>query len=309
MRALFMGTPDFAVPSLQALLEAGIDVTGVITQPDRPAGRGRELAMSPVKRLALDRGLPVYQPAKIKDPEAVEYVRQAAPDVIVVVGYGQIIPASIFDLPRHGTINVHASLLPRYRGAAPVQWAIANGDTVTGVTTMRIETGLDTGDILLQREAPIGPEETASELSARLADIGADLLVETLKKLDAISPRKQDPALASYAPALKKEDGRIDWRMTALQIANRARGFDPWPGAYTTFRGELLHLRRVRAVDGPPGTPGALAVAGIVLRVACGSGWLELLEIQPEGRKRMTAREFINGRRPATGEILGEDKS
>ena len=318
-----MGTPEFATPALRAMLDSsmpdmsisdsGIQVLGVITQPDRPAGRGRQLLPSPVKRLALERGLAVYQPLKIRDPEALEYVRQAHPDVIVVVGYGQIIPRAVFDLPPLGTINVHASLLPRYRGAAPIQWAIANGDTVTGVTTMRIEAGLDTGDILLQRELSIGPDETSPQLASRLAEAGAELLIETLRGLQqgAITPRKQDASQATLAPILKKEDGRIDWNMSARQIFNRVRSFDPWPGAYTTFRGQLLHLRRVRISATIGGAPGAVVLDARGLRVACGPDEterdsLEILELQPEGKKRMSAQDFINGRMPKSGEILGE---
>ena len=303
-----MGTPEFATPALRAMLDAGVDVAAVITRPDRPAGRGQEPAASPVKRHAVERGLPLFQPAKIKDPEAVQYVQRLSPDVIVVVGYGQIIPPAVFEAPPLGAINVHASLLPKYRGAAPIQWAIANGETVTGVTTMRIEAGLDTGDTLLQREFPIGPEETAPELSARLAVAGAELLVETLRglKRGGVTPRRQNAAEATYAPILKKEDGRIDWNRSAREIANRVRGFDPWPGAYTTFRGQLLHLRRVRATEGPAAPPGTLAVDGPALRAATGQGWLAVLELQPEGKRRMTAAEFINGRRPQSGEILGE---
>ncbi len=324
VKALFMGTPEFATPALAALLDAGVEVAGVITQPDRPAGRGRQPAASPVKRLAAERGLAVFQPAKIKDPEAVEYVRRISPEVIVVVGYGQIIPRAVFELPRLGTINIHASLLPKYRGAAPIQWAIANGETVTGVTTMRIEAGFDTGDILLQREYRIGPEETAPQLSARLAAGGAELLLETLSRLEraTITPRRQDPAQASYAPILKKEDGRIDWTSSAPRIAGRVRGFDPWPGAYTTFRGQLLHLRKVSlpscdaarpregaAPEEPRVAPGTLAVEGRRLLVSCGRGWIELLELHPEGKNRVTAQEFISGRRPVAGEVLGEEKS
>lgn len=307
MRAVFLGTPEFAVPTLAAMLEAGVEVAGVVTQPDRPSGRGQAPAAPPVKRLALGRGLAVFQPLKIKAPEAVAWVQERQPEAIVVVGYGQIIPAAIFDFPRLGTVNVHASLLPKYRGAAPIQWAIANGETRTGVTTMRIEEGLDTGDILLQRETPIGSDETAPELSRRLAEAGAELLVETLRGLEAgtITPRKQNQAEATLAPLLKKEDGRINWARSAAAIRNQVRGFDPWPGAYTAFRGEFLHLRRVRVAGGPAGDPGRLEVDGRTLRVACGEGWLELLELQPEGKKRMTAQEFLNGRRPASGEKLG----
>jgi methionyl-tRNA formyltransferase len=307
VRALFMGTPAFAATSLAALLDAGVEVAGVITQPDRPAGRGQQPASSPVKKLALERGLPVFQPLRIKYPEAIAQVEALAPDVVVVVGYGQIIPRAIFGRPRLGSVNVHASLLPKYRGAAPIQWAIANGETVTGVTIMQIDEGLDTGDLLAERQAPIGPEETAPKLGERLAHLGADLLVETLPALEAgrITPRPQDPALATYAPVLKKEDGRVDWHLDARQIANRIRGFDPWPGGYTAFRGHLLHLRRVRPAEGPAAEPGTLAVEGRTLRAACGRGWLELLDLQPEGKKRMTAPEFINGRQPASGEKLG----
>lgn len=303
-----MGTPEFAVPSLEALLAAGMEVAAVVTQPDRPAGRGHESSASPVKRLAVERGLPVWQPLKIKAPEAVAQVVGARADAIAVVGYGQLIPASIFDSPALGTINVHASLLPRYRGAAPVQWAIANGEHVTGVTTMRIEAGLDTGDILLQQAVEIGADETAPELGGRLAAIGASLLVETLRGLErgAITARKQDPALATYAPLLKKHDGRADWTLPAGRIAGRVRGFDPWPGVYTTFRGHSLQLRRVRVAEATAVAPGTLSVGHDSLRVACGDAWLELVELQPEGKKRMTAREFINGRRPVSGERLGE---
>src|SRR5262249_21536727 len=213
MKAVFMGTPEFAVPRLRAMLEAGVQVAGAITQPDRPAGRGQKPGPGPVKRLAVERGLPVFQPVKIRDPEAAELVRRLAPEAIVVVGYGQIIPRAVFEAAPLGTINLHASLLPKYRGAAPVQWAIANGETVTGVTTRRIEAGLDTGDILLQREFPIGPEETAPEVGARLAAGGAELLIETLQGLEhgSITPRRQDHGQATQAPLLKKEDGRIDW--------------------------------------------------------------------------------------------------
>lgn len=302
-----MGTPEFAVPTLRAMLDAGVEVVGVVTQPDRPAGRGREVVASPVKRVAVERGIDILQPLKIKAPDAVAWVQERRPDVIVVVGYGQIIPAAVFDWPKLGTVNVHASLLPKYRGAAPIQWAIANGETVTGVTTMRIEAGLDTGDIFLVRETGIGPEETASELSLRLAAMGAELLTETLRGLEAgtITPRKQDDAAATYAPILKKEDGRVDWTRSARAISNQARGFDPWPGAFTKFRGELLQLRRVRAVEESAGGPGRIEVAGRALKVACGEGGLEVLELQPEGKRRMTAPEFLNGRRPESGEMLG----
>jgi len=299
MRTVFLGTPQFAVPSLERLVKAGHEVIAVYTQPDKPAGRKGALAASPVKQAALELGLPVRQPERIRRPEAVEELRALAPEVMVVVGYGQIIPQSIIDIPPMGIINVHASLLPKYRGAAPIQWAIARGETVTGITTMRIDAGLDTGDILLQRETLIGPEETAAELAARLAPMGAELLIETLEGLCAgtIAPRPQDHAQATLAPLLKKEDGRIDWNLPAREIFNRVRGLIPWPGTYTEFRGGLLHIWRCRpAEDQIEGPPGLAKRAGRRLLARCGDGaCLELLEVQPEGRKRMNAEAFLNG--------------
>lgn len=309
MRIIFLGTPDFAVPSLERLVEAGHEVAAVYTQPDRPVGRKQALTPPPVKQKALALGLPVRQPEKVRRPEVVEEIRQLAPEVMVVVGYGQIIPQSIIDIPPRGIVNVHASLLPKYRGAAPIQWAIARGETVTGVTTMRIDAGLDTGDILLARETPIGPEETAVELSARLAVMGADLLIETLEGLRAgtIVPKPQDHSQATLAPILKKEDGRIDWRLSAREIFNRVRGFVPWPGAHTEFRGSLLHIWRCRpAPENLPGPEGLLKAIGRRLLVVCGEGTsLELLEVQPEGRKRMSADAFLNGVRLSENERLG----
>jgi methionyl-tRNA formyltransferase len=220
MKVIYMGTPSFAVPTLECIAAAGHSVLAVFTQPDRPKGRGQKQSMPPVKEAALRLGIPVYQPERVRRPEVVEQLRQMAPDVMVVVGYGQIIPKAILDIPPHGIINVHASLLPKYRGAAPIQWAIARGETRTGVTTMRINEGLDTGDILLQWETEIGPEENAVELGARLAEAGADLLVRTLEELPNIQPEPQDDAQATLAPILKKEDGKIDWRLPAREILN-----------------------------------------------------------------------------------------
>lgn len=309
MKLVFLGTPSFAVPSLERLLQTGHQVQAVYTQPDRPSGRGQETAASPVKEAALAHGLPVKQPERIRRPDVVDELRAMAPEAMVVVGYGQIIPQSIIDIPPFGIINVHASLLPKYRGAAPVQWAIACGETVTGVTTMRIDAGLDTGDILLARETPIGPEETAPELSARLAVIGADLLVETLAGLQAgtIAPQKQDDSQATLAPMLRKEDGIIDWNWPARQIFNRARAFIPWPGAVTEFRGRRLHIWRCRPAEKEvPGPPGTLRAAGKRLFAACGEGTaLELLEVQLEGRKKMDAGAFLNGVRLGENERLG----
>jgi methionyl-tRNA formyltransferase len=301
MRLIFLGTPSFAVPTLEAVARTH-DVVAVVTQPDRPKGRSQDLAASQVKQAALRLGLPVYQPERIKRPEAQAHLASLAPEIMVVVGYGQIIPPSVIDIAPRGIVNVHASLLPKYRGAAPIQWAIVNGDTRTGVTTMQINVGLDTGDILLARETEIGPDETAVELGERLSVMGAELLIESLDGLSrgVIRPRKQDDAQASLAPILKKEDGEVDWKQPAAAIHNRVRGLVPWPGAHTRFRGQLLHIWRARIT--PQGTR---PVPGRV--VACGDGrMLELLEVQLEGRKRMSAEAFANGQRITNHDILGE---
>jgi methionyl-tRNA formyltransferase len=306
---VFCGTPRFAVPSLEKLIEAGYRVSLVVTQPDRPRGRGMELTASPVKQRAVDLGLPITQPEKIKNNEEFRARLTAIkPDAIIVVGYGRIIPQWMLELPPMGNINVHASLLPKYRGAGPIQWAIANGETVSGVTTMKIDAGLDTGDILLQKELPIAAADTAETLAPRLAAIGADLLVETLHEMqaNAIHPRAQDQMKATLAPILKKEDGRMDFRLAAQQIRNRLRGFQPWPGAFTTFRGKNLQVWDA-AIAPRSAAPGELAIDGGHLIVGCGeNGGLELLEVQPEGKKRMPARDFIHGYHPQTGEKLGE---
>jgi methionyl-tRNA formyltransferase len=303
-----MGTPAFAVPTLEKILEAGHSVITVVTQPDRPKGRSQALEASPVKQAALRAGLPVFQPERIRRPEGVAHVAALGADAMVVVGYGQIIPQSIIDLAPHGILNVHASLLPKYRGAGPIQWAIVNGETVTGVTTMRIDAGLDTGDMLLRTETPIGPEETAVELGRRLAILGADLLVETLKRLESgdLIPRKQDSSQATYAPILKKEDGLIDWRSPAQATHNRVRGMLPWPGAYTTFRGQTLHVWKSRVAEATSGTPGRLRKFGKSPGVECGAGSLELLEVQLEGKKRVAGADFANGQRLQENERLGE---
>ncbi len=310
MKTVFLGTPAFAVASLEALAAAGHEVLAVFTQPDRPSGRAQTLAAPPVKQAALSLGLTVHQPERIRRPEAVELVAALRPEIMVVVGYGQIIPPSILDIPPHGIVNVHASLLPRYRGAAPIQWAIASGETRTGVTTMRIDAGLDTGDMLLKAETGIGPLETAQDLSARLARMGAALLLETLVGIErgALAPVKQNPAEATYAPVLKKEDGLIDWRRTAAEIRNRARGFAPWPGAHTRFRGRGFQILKTRPSEVKlEGAPGSLRVRKPALLVCCGRGEaLELIEVQPEGKKPMAAAAFLNGYRVAGNEQLGE---
>src|SRR4051794_9486068 len=286
MRLVFLGTPAFAVPTWERIVEAGHEVVMVVTQPDRPRGRGGKFAAPPAKEAAMRLGIEVYQPERVRRPEAVERLRSIAVDAMVVVGYGQIIPQNVIDLAPHGIINVHASLLPKYRGAGPIQWAIVNGETRTGVTTMRIDAGLDTGDMLLKAETEIAPDENAVELGRRLSVLGADLLVETLARLSEIVPEKQDPAQATHAPLLKKEDGRIDWSLPAAAIHNRVRGLQPWPGAYTTFRGQTLHIWKSRVAERASLKPWA---------VAAGAGALELLEVQLEGRKRMTAADFANG--------------
>jgi len=321
MDLVFCGTTQFAVPTLQALAnaDAGHRVRLVVTQPDRPSGRGMEVAAPPVKQLAQKFGIEVTQPEKIKNNlELRARLDEIRPEAIVVVGYGRIIPQWMIDLPPLGNINLHGSLLPKYRGAAPVQWAIAMGETVTGVTTMRIDAGLDTGDILLQRETPIAPEDTAVTVAPRLAEMGASLMVETLAGLKAgtITPRKQDDAQATLAPILKKEDGLIDFRRSAREICNRLRGFQPWPGAYTTFRGKSLNVWAAMPLEESgvgsqesAAAPGELSVDKDRLFVVCGE-WtvLELLTVQPEGKRRMAARDFIHGYHPKTGEQLGTYK-
>ena len=303
MRLIFMGTPQFAVPALERIVAAGHEVLAVYTQPDRPKGRGGKLAASPVKEAALRLSLPVRQPERIRRPEVISELADLRADAIVVVGYGQIIPQVIIDLPKRGIINVHASLLPKYRGAAPIQWAIANGEQRTGVTTMQIDAGLDTGDMLLKWETDIGPEENALELSPRLAQAGAQLLIRTLRENP--TPTKQNNAEATHAPILKKEDGRIDWNWDAAKIFNRARGFLPWPGAYTTFRGHLLHIWKAKPHNLPI-VPGTLIRAEKRLYAGCGNNTaLELLEIQQEGRRRITAADFLNGVHLSDNEILG----
>jgi methionyl-tRNA formyltransferase len=305
MVLIFMGTPAFAVPSLERVIEAGHRVLAVFTQPDRPKGRGGKMAASPVKEAALRLGLPVHQPERIRRPEVVEQLKQMKPDAMIVVGYGQIIPQAIIDIPPRGIINVHASLLPKYRGAAPIQWAVANGETRTGVTTMRIDAGLDTGDMLLKWETEIGPEEDALELGTRLAGAGAQLLVETLR--DDPAPVKQDPGQATYAPIIKKEDGEIDWNWPASKIFNRSRGLLPWPGAYSFFRGQMFHIWEARvSSDALHGEPGLMSAMGKRLLIACGERTeLELMEVQVEGRKRMSAAAFMNGHHLKDDEMLG----
>jgi methionyl-tRNA formyltransferase len=308
MTIIFLGTPSFAVPTLERLAAAH-RILGVFTQPDRPKGRGGQMSAPPVKEAALRLGLPVHQPERVRRPEIVEQLKAINSEAMVVVGYGQIIPQSIIDIPRHGIINVHASLLPKYRGAAPIQWAIANGETRTGVTTMRIDAGLDTGAMLLKWETDIGPGESAPELGERMAQAGADLLLQTLQGLEAgaIHAEAQDNAQATLAPILKKEDGIIDWNRCAVEIFNRACGFLPWPGAYSFFRGQILHIWKARvAEEAGTGVPGRIIPQKKRLLVTSGHGTaLEALEVQIEGRKRMSAEAFLNGHRLNENEVLG----
>ncbi len=304
---IFCGTPRFAVPALEKVA-AGHRIHLVVTQPDRPKGRGLELVQSPIKQSAQKLNLAITQPDRIKtNDEFRSQLTSIKPDAIIVVGYGRIIPQWMLDLPPLGNINLHASLLPKYRGAAPIQWAIANGETVTGNTTMRIDAGLDTGDILLQRELPINPDDTAETLAPRLADMGADLLVETLRGLEAgaIHPRQQDETQATLAPILKKEDGLIDFSYPAQQILNRLRAFQPWPLAHTKFRGKNLQILKAQPAN--ESVPSAeLKVIGDRLIAGCAKNTaLEILELQLEGKKRSSAQAFINGYHPKPSEKLG----
>jgi methionyl-tRNA formyltransferase len=305
---VFCGTPHFAVPTLEKLMEAGFRVQLVVTQPDKPRGRGLEMLPSPVKQRASELGISITQPEKIKNNEDFRGQLTALdPEAIVVVGYGRIIPQWMIDLPPLGNINLHASLLPKYRGAAPIQWAIACGETVTGVTTMRIDSGLDTGDILLQQEIPIAPEDTSESVAPRLAAMGAHLMVQTLRGLQAgaIQPQPQDDSRSSLAPLLKKEDGLISFSRSAAEICYRLRGFLPWPGAFTAFRGRNLHVWAARPCSESV-AQASVKLEGDRLLVGAAEGTaVEFLEVQPEGKRRMSGRDFIHGYRPLNGEKLG----
>jgi len=309
LRLLFCGTPQFAVPTLQHLLaRPDFEISAVITQPDRPRGRGQALSYSPVKQTALAANILIFQPEKIRAPESEQFLRGANPDAIVIIAYGQIIPARLLTIPRLGWINSHASLLPKYRGAAPIQWAAANGESVTGVTTMRIDAGMDTGDILLQREIPVGPDETTPQLAARLAELSAPLMAETLRALrdGTLTSTPQDHSQATLAPVLKKEYGRIDWSLPAHSIYNRMRAFTPWPGAYTSFRGttcQILGQPVSRSIE--TASPGALHSLDGEFFVSCGQKTLlRLSRVKPEGRKEVSAQEFANGVRLQSGEVF-----
>ena len=313
LRIVFCGTPAFALPTLNHLIvQSDFQVEAVVTQPDRPRGRGNEVSSSPVKDAALDAGIAVYQPEKIKSESGQNFFKRVAPDAVVIIAYGQIISQTLLDIPRLGWINLHGSLLPKYRGAAPINWAIVHGETRTGVTSMQVNAGLDTGPILMKYETEIGADETAPQLAARLAEAGAPLIVETLRKLDRgeLASEPQDDSQATLAPLLKKEDGRIDWSQPAQTIYNRIRGLQPWPGAFTTFRGKNCHIWGKPAVDAirtqSPALPGAIIASAGELTVACGGNTTIHIEFaQLEGRKRVTAREFASGAHIAPTDRFG----
>lgn len=310
MRLVFCGTPQFAVPVLEAVITAGHEVALVLTQPDRPVGRDQKVQAPPVKQVALAHNIPVLQPEKIKNnPELRARLEQIAPDAILVVAYGRIIPEWMINLPRYGNINLHGSLLPKYRGAAPIQWAVANGETVTGVTTMRLDAGLDTGPMLLAQAVPIGEEETSEDVYENLAEVGAPLMVETLRRMEGgdLFPTPQDEGLATHAPILSREDGRIDFSLTAKQIRDRWRGFQPWPGAFTVFRGKKLIVHRLHCADHPERiASGVIHLHDGRVLVGCKESAIELDEVQVEGKKRMSAAEFARGYQINSGERLGD---
>lgn len=308
MRIVFMGTPDFAVPSLQSLVDAGHEICAVFTQPDKPKGRGYVLTQSPVKELALKYQIDVYQPKTLKSEEAAEQIRNLAPDVIVVIAYGKLLPKAILDIPKYGCINVHGSLLPKYRGAAPIQWSVINGDKVTGVTTMYMAEGIDTGDMIMKAQTDIGPDETSGELHDRLSVMGADLIVKTLQAVKNGSAERipQTEEGTCYASMLSKELARIDWKKSAQEIHNLVRGLSPWPVAYTSFQGKMLKIYKTRLLPDNGGIPGkALEVNGSFI-VCCGDNTaLELAEVQLEGKKRMSGSDFLLGH-PLSGNKVFE---
>jgi len=311
MDLIFCGTPQFAVPTLEKLIQERFRIELVVTNPDEPSGRGYEVKAPPVKEVAQKAGLPVFQPAKLKVPETVEFLSKFRPDALVVVAYGHIIPPWMIDLPRLGCINLHGSLLPKYRGAAPIQWALIRGERVTGVTTMKIDAGLDTGPMLLRKEIEIHDDDTTETLSEKLSVMGADLMVETLRRLEqgTVVPCPQDSSQATLAPMIKKEDGRIDWALSATEIGWRVRGLRPWPGAYSTLHGKNLHVWAAAPASARPPeglAPGALVPERGKLFVVCGGDtMLEAKEVQLEGRNRLPARDFLNGVRVTPGERLG----
>ncbi|MCI8500799.1 MAG: methionyl-tRNA formyltransferase [Oscillospiraceae bacterium] len=306
MRIVFMGTPDFAVPSLSALLESGETVAAAFTQPDKPKGRGHRLQPPPVKMAAEEKGIPVYQPGTLRSDEAFEQLKALEPELIVVVAYGKLLPKAVLELPRYGCINVHGSLLPKYRGAAPIQWTVLNGDPIGGVTTMFMAEGLDTGDMLLKAETPVGENETSSELYERLSHLGAELLLKTVSELKAgeLRPEPQDDQLATRAPMLTKEMGALDFTKPSEELHHLVCGLSEWPCAYTEFQGKRLKVYR-SARSGLTGRPGEILDSKRMI-VGCGSGSLELVEVQYEGSKRMSGGDFLRGRRLAAGDFIGK---
>ena len=307
-----MGTPDFSVKALKTLAENGFEIAAVVTQPDKPRGRGKELAVTPVKKAALELGLKVYQPARVREEAFIETVREAAPDVIVVSAFGQIIPKALLELPRYGCINIHASLLPKYRGAAPIQWAVIDGEQVSGVTIMQMDEGLDTGDMLAKTEVPLDPEETGGSLFDKLSEAGAKLLAETLPKLEqgGLEPEKQPAdSPTAYARMIRKEDGRMDWTQPAEILERKIRGLNPWPSAYTKLNGKILKIWKAEVLPGNSGNaPGTVTEAGRAgFCVQTGNGCLKLLEVQLEGKKRMEAEVFLRGFHTDPGTVMGED--
>jgi len=306
MKLVFMGSAAFAVPSLNAAA-ANHTVLEVVTQPDKPAGRGMRLKACPVAESARKLNLPLFQPRSVKPPEVIDRIKGLRPDIIVVVAYGKILPRALLEIPPHGCINVHASLLPKYRGAAPINWAIANGELETGVTTQRIVEELDAGDILLSAKTPIDEAETADGLYGRLSLLGSDLLMKTIEGLrrGTITPSPQDPSLVTFAPLIKKDDGRVDWSMPASEIYNRIRGFRPWPGSFSSIDGKRVKIIEAAPADiQAPAAPGTVVEIGKHLAVACGEGLLYLLEVQPEGKRRMSASDFMRGHRVTKGTAL-----
>lgn len=311
MRVVFMGTPDFSVPTLEKIIEAGHEVIGVVTQPDKAKGRGKKVLFPPVKETALAHDLPVYQPRRARDPEFIEEMKALNPDVMVVVAFGQILPKAILDIPKYGCINVHASLLPKYRGAAPIQWAVIRGEKVSGVTTMQMDVGLDTGDMLLKKEVLLDEEETGGSLHDKLSTLGGNLLIETLEKIEAgdIHPEKQDDSQAGeYARMLDKNLGRIDFSMPAVEIERLIRGLNPWPSAFTSYNGKTMKLWKAKADNCGQGVPGqVIHVDKNSFTVQTGQGTLQILELQMEGKKRMDAGAFLRGCPLETGTMLGQE--
>lgn len=309
MKVVFMGTPDFSVPTLEKIIEAGHEVIGVVTQPDKAKGRGKKVLFSPVKEKALEHNLPVYQPRRAREPEFIEEMRALNPDVMVVVAFGQILPKDILDIPKYGCVNVHASLLPKYRGAAPIQWAVINGEAVSGVTTMQMDVGLDTGDMLLKAEVPLAEDETGGSLFDKLSTLGGELLIETLDKIEAgdIHPEKQDDSQAGeYARTLDKALGNVDFSMSAVSIERLIRGLNPWPSAYTFYNGKTMKLWKAEIVPGTDANPGQIIfVDKQSFTVQTGEGGLRIMELQLEGKKRMEAGAFLRGCALSVGEMLG----